>query len=1058
MKNSFLSYNNNLKLNEFFVCLLVCIQAFLSGSFLVIFDIAAHIHFIEAYGAEMMPKAFVISGAIGFIYMLVYVFFSNRLNFRFFVLSNYLIILTILVNLFINEDLLQAQFFNIPLMMPFTLMLPVNIIVLLIFWRSARNIFSPEKNRILSNYIKASQISGMIISSFILLGLFYLQWDRNLMMVTVIILLSLVIVFQLIINIIHRFSPSFYHPPKKLNPLRSRLIEFFYTRYTFLLLVFVILSTIIGYIFHYQFIALASITFPSLSGFSKFLAFSLGFMFIISFVFEKYLIRKILYTYDSPYSLVLVPLAVGIAIIVAMLVNVLAGAYASINRFTYVFLIIVIVKIAYHTIYNAIEIPSLRVLFRTLDLRFQDVIIPRIEGSFRMAGMALAGILIMALLYFKLDKILFQNIIILFLSIIWLIIGYKLVKTYQSALITSIRKLKINIRQVEQELINTDEKAHRLINHTDPRKAITALSLFEQIEPMQYEKHLIGLLGSSSFEIKKYLLEKIDEYSVLNALSVIKTNPLFQNGQNKETQTLVSRIMKRFETKLSFGQNKETLNKLSNSHNIADRILAAEIAGTSGRMEWNDIVISLSRDIEPDVKNSAMRAMARLNCAEHRHMLIGYLSSPNYYQLAFEALIKIGDPALDQLDQVFLQPDADNAVLSRIIRIYGKIGSPRAIELLLSKIENQNRYLVKQAIISLREAKFQATQGNINRLLNAIIRLINLMAWNFNAYHIISKSEKYLLLKEALESEIKDNYSILFHLLSLAYNTASISNIRNMLEEGNDTDISYAIEMLDQIINEEIKQIFFPLIENLSIKSRIKQLEYFFQVQKTNAENLINEIIIRDFNSISHYTRACAIFSILKTNRPLITNELLSIIFHPDKLLYESTAFIIAKIDPDYLNSVYPRLSASIAIDIQHSIEQCKRQDMPFLLLDKIRFLKQVKYCSGINEDVLLEISRHLEINTLKTGDQLLIRRNDVHYPFIIIYDGKAEIRNSENKVFIFRKNDIIYSDIFSVFEAFTFKALTDLKFFSLDQEMLNLLAFDSIEFRKFLFELIEEA
>ena len=70
--------------------------------------------------------------------------------------------------------------------------------------------------------------------------------------------------------------------------------------------------------------------------------------------------------------------------------------------------------------------------------------------------------------------------------------------------------------------------------------------------------------------------------------------------------------MNRFETKLSFGQDRESLTQLSNSHNITDRILAAEIAGTSGKMDWNDIVLSLSRDIEPEVKASAVRAMAQI--------------------------------------------------------------------------------------------------------------------------------------------------------------------------------------------------------------------------------------------------------------------------------------------------------------------------------------------------------------------------------------------------------------------------------------------------------------
>ena len=58
-------------------------------------------------------------------------------------------------------------------------------------------------------------------------------------------------------------------------------------------------------------------------------------------------------------------------------------------------------------------------------------------------------------------------------------------------------------------------------------------------------------------------------------------------------------------------------------------------------------------------------------------------------------------------------------------------------------------------------------------------------------------------------------------MLSLAYNPTSIGNIKNMLLEGSDTDISFAIELLDQIVNEEIKQVFFPIVENISVKEQV---------------------------------------------------------------------------------------------------------------------------------------------------------------------------------------------------------------------------------------------
>jgi ATP:ADP antiporter, AAA family len=1057
MKNPLL-HNTGVKGNEFLIFFLTCIQALLTSAFLVTFDIGAHVIFFQTHNSQMIPQALIISGIMGLIYMSLYTFFSNRVHFRFFVLSNYFIILLVLATYYFYEPFRSASLFGVPLLMPLTLMFPVTIITMLVFRRSLRNLFTPHQNRRMYPYIRGFQIAGMIIAAALLLAFFFFQWDRNLMMLASVGLMVVITGLQMIMNVVHRFSPVLFHPMKKLNPIRSKFTELFYSRFTLLLLTFVIISTVIGYLIYYQFISLARETYPDIRGFSKFLALFMIVMFIFEYIVEKVLIRKILYSYDSPYSLVLIPAGVGLAIIATILINLLAGSSATINRFTYVFLMITMIRIGYYTMRESIELPSLKVLFRTLDFRFHNVIIPRVEGGFRMAGVAVTGLLITGLLYIGLEKEIFQNIIILILSAAWLFIAIKLIKAYQKALTEGIRKLKSNVRQIEQELISTDEKAHSLINHNDPKKVITALSLFERIEPIQHENHLISLLASSSFEIKKYLLAKIEEYSVINALPIIKESPSLKENQSKETAAVANHLVNRFEAKLSLGTNREEISQLSNSLNITDRILAAEITGALGKTEWNDIVLSLSRDIEPEVKASAVRAMARLNCAEHSHVLIGYLSTPYFFPFAFEALIKIGDPALDILDQVFLQSDADNTMLSRIIRIYGKIGSPKAIDLLLTKIENQNRYLTRQAILSLREAKFQATPSNINRILNTIIRLITTMAWNFSVYQVLEKSKRFPFLLEAFDSEIKDNYNTLYNLLSLAYNTASIGNIRNLITEGDDTDISYAIEMLDHILNEEIKQVFFPVIENLSIKSRVKQLEYFFQSDKSDPEDLINEIIIRDFNSISFHTKACAIFSLLQIRNPGISQELIAMLFHPDRIFQESASYVIHQIDGGFLQTIYPRLEQAVILQIQNSLERSLNKRIPYLLLEKIRFLKGVKKFRDINEDVLLEICRHLDQNQMAASDQLLIKKNDVHYPLIIVYNGQAEVRNSVDKVFIFNKNDIIYSDIYSINEAFSFRAITDLEFYNLDQEMFNNLAFDNLEFRKLLFELIEES
>ncbi|HEX2395096.1 MAG TPA: HEAT repeat domain-containing protein, partial [Bacteroidales bacterium] len=513
----------------------------------------------------------------------------------------------------------------------------------------------------------------------------------------------------------------------------------------------------------------------------------------------------------------------------------------------------------------------------------------------------------------------------------------------------------------------------------------------------------------------------------------------------------------RFEIKINAGTTRKALENIVNSYTLTDRILAAEIIGNSGNQDYADLLLQLARDFEPEVKLASVKAMARLANPGHSYALIGYLTTPVFYPYAFEALVKIGDPSLPFMEENFLLPEVDDRLLLRIVRIYGKIGTQTAIESLLAKIENQNRNISRQALLALREAKFQSSPGNINRILNDIVRLINIMSWNFGAYSSIKEYSEFNLLTDALHAEINENYDTLYHLLALAYNPTSIGNIKIMLSEGSDTDISFAVELLDQIVNEEIKQVFFPVVENISVKDRFKQLQYFFQSSKDAPEDLIVDIITRDFNQISLYVKACAIDSILKLHKVEANQELIACVFHPNQLIRETAAYVLHVTQPELLESVYSRLSSDRVIELKSAMSHLK-DGIPYLLLDRIRFIKSCEPLRNISEDVLLEISRALVVHHMKPNEEFLVKREDVHFAFMIIIDGKAQINISSGKVFTFGKNDIIYSDILVEDCTYSFKALTDLRFYSLEQEVFNSLMFDYIDFRDTVLEIIEVA
>jgi hypothetical protein len=257
-------------------------------------------------------------------------------------------------------------------------------------------------------------------------------------------------------------------------------------------------------------------------------------------------------------------------------------------------------------------------------------------------------------------------------------------------------------------------------------------------------------------------------------------------------------------------------------------------------------------------------------------------------------------------------------------------------------------------------------------------------------------------------------------------------------------------------VNEEIKQVFFPVVENIPVMERFKQLQYFFQAVRESPEELIHDIITRDFNLISLYAKACAIFSLLTLKKKEVSQELIACIFHPNQLIRESAAYVLEQIEPAKLELVYLRLQTSVVNSIKASL--CHTDNgIPFLLLHRIKFIKSCPKMNPISEDILLEISKTLEINTLMQDEEFLIKKDDVHYAFMIIIDGTAQIKISSGKVLTFDKNDIIYSDIFVEDNTFSMRALTDLRMYSLEQEALNSLMFDFIDFRNAILEIVEE-
>ncbi len=1039
----------NVRRQEVGLTLFLFLSSMFLGIFLCTFDIAAHSIFFKHWKQNDLAQAFVYSGILGVVMFHIYSLAYKRISIKIFNFINLLIILfstLVYFSLYLYNPSAQVAFFSI------VFMFPVNLLALLNFWRYHRKTLHPYQARHIFPISEVGFMAGMIIGGALVMFFLYV-FKLNYLIIPIISGISAIILFmlQFPVNLIHRANKNFNHKRDHFIPVKSSLL-ILSTKYTRYLFLFSLLSATIGFFLHFGFISLIQLRFADIEKLSIVYATFIALMFLFILFTNQFLIRKILYSYDSPYSLVLIPAGLGIFIVITVLFNFILRKLVTGSEIITLFIILMGVnKVIYETTKLIIQNPSFKTLYKTLDIRFLQVVTPRIEGTVVMLGLIAAGLIIHALSGFKLFIVYSIFLASLLLTILWFFVAIKLIKEYKGALKDVYRKLRIR-RTEDHKRESYTEKIRKILVGDDPLKVINAMKLSAQIEPLAYERNLQRMLANPQPIIQNYVLKCIEEESLLQLLPELKKT----QASSSDSDELLERIIKSFEERMKVFSSGIDLEKLVNSRDVNKRVLAAEIIGTRGDITYTSTLVNLTREFEPDVKIAAVKAMARMCNADHSYILIEFLNSPQYHAYAFEALIEIGNPALEYLERIFLDPNTSDNLLSRAIRIYGKIGTERAIELLLNKLENQSKLVTDATIAALHESNFQASSLNVHKILNIIVRAIHVLGWNYLVYTSFSDDEKYSNLKSAFAREIDLNFNGLFDLLSLAYNTRTINEIRGLIDGGSREDISHAIEMMDHFVYEDIKAVLFPVLENISAKEKVKRLQYYFPIESMTEEEMISQMLTRNYNQLSIYPRVCAMELALEMPEFEVSEELIANMFHPNKLLREVAAVVVYKKDESKFKNVLVRLDSDVQFELRATLDEIERGNQ-LLLIEKFNILRGMDKLSEISEDTIIKLAEMFQEIKINSGQIIDLNTNASNFALFLIISGKIQFENGHVITCTEKTPELLYSNILLNSGITKIEFLDEGSILFIDHKNIEALLFDHTEMANCVLNCVEE-
>ncbi|HLZ15795.1 MAG TPA: hypothetical protein VKQ08_02100, partial [Cyclobacteriaceae bacterium] len=667
----------------------------------------------------------------------------------------------------------------------------------------------------------------------------------------------------------------------------------------------------------------------------------------------------------------------------------------------YFFIAIAMSKLFINSLRDALDTPIFKFYYVPIDKSIKIDVQTKIEGFVFALASTVAGGLIVLINQFKIFNLLSVTAFTAALLLIWYFIANRMYHGYRETLQASLVKNKEAVEKDVVKEYTLDSVLDKEVKSDAESKVIYGLKLMEKLEPALFESSIVQLSESKIRRVRQFALDKIQELGLVPE-------------EKDEIKGLASQAAGSAEDSDLLSISPDKLMKLSKSVKQTDRILAAKFMRKLTNNKTIFILLELMRDADPKVRAEAILTARKVKRLETWNVLVEMLSSPLYSHMAASALKEAGPGALTHLETAFHKSGQSELVMVKLIQIMGHIGGNEGLQLLWKKIDYPDKRIVKQILYALRFINYQAKGREALAVKDLLDTEMGKTLWNIAALDELPDEPVYSFLKDALSEEIRDNYDHLTLLLSLLYDPESVQLVKENVEAGTPDSIQYALELLDLFVDQDLKPKLIPLLDDSTTADKLEKLQVYFPRESYNPIQTINYILNRDFNYNNRWTKACAVHATAYIDDFRVSRGLVSQMFNQDKLLQETTAWVIYNKDKQAYNTISERLPYRDKKFLDSAIENNQLldglDDGFFLFIEMVMFIKKLPAFNRITGKVLSDLSDKIMPITLNAYDKLMI--NTVETPILIISSGQVKLKRENEEIAVLKTNDV-FGDLF---------------------------------------------
>ncbi|NPA68183.1 MAG: MFS transporter [Chlorobi bacterium] len=975
------------ELNKF---LLLFFHSFFVGLFVAFYFVQANSVFIKDYGSEHLPYAYLTAGLAGYIISTLYSRFQQKIKSRNLFMSALVFMLIISLfsataSNFIPEKYLS--FFVFVWAWPFISLVGIEsggLALRLLNLVQVKRLFGMiNMGGVIASilgYLIIPFLSGILENSYDLLYISAASLSA-----------ALVILFK-----IYKKFPEQKEKEKvakeKIDTSFKSLIKDKYFRLIFLSAT---ISMTVIYITDFGFLSAIKVQESTLFSDKNAVASFMALVFAglkVGELLISYFSSRILVKYGVKLGLIVLPLSITLIVFLSLITGFTAGA-ASIA-----FLVLMTLNKSFERIMRrGLDDPSFNILYQPLPAALQPAVQSKV-GVVMQFAIGIAGLLLLGLnLILNLgDGFSLEYFPVFFLPILilWVITARKLYLAYKTKLRAILKELTgRKQRETSKYRYGTEvlSKKFKKFNDNVVRLSVTILA---ETNPGIFEPYAASLLKKNDELINKAVLKSIDVTWRDRILKQIEKQ--FENTDNEELKQCAKRAV----SLLTFDDIKELtekdLKKFASSGKAEDELKLAKYLVKHPDTEGiEDYLLKLTESENKLAVNSAIRIASGIKSDKLIKRLVDLLESPEYYHISTGALLDIGERTLSFLDRKYHSSDKENIKL-KIIEIYAKMGSGTAKSLIVKKINEPSRKIQISVIWALYYCKYQANKDEEKLIKDKISVVIDNLLKIFLSVNDIKEEKNTLKLFLALDQEQETNYELLFNLLSFLHEPRIINLIKKNIIGKNTI---YALELIDNFIEPDLKPYIVPIFDDISNTQRIKKLSKYFPQQRMPFDRRLRWLITLDYDKISSWAVAKTLEMAERLHRSKSKNrisetehsyedikpwttentrkilrqirrselpdEVFLCLFHPDELIYSTAAKIIYNENPrkcfDYLQKMSPEKQALMKTLSENGT----------LLEDKVKLLRRYQLFFSIPDYLLVDLARIMNVHNLNKDEKI---------------------------------------------------------------------------------------